>query len=227
MPIIRVKRGTANPTTSSLNYVGEMGFNTTTNELFIRGNSSIIKVGGIGELVYSYQGSLYYHTVYHAFHNNYIYEVYILASTAGTVSDTSTSYISYMNSSGSYLLGSYMSLRYDDDYNTGLTRTSGRAASTFYINDQFSGSKTPTYGITKTISFELIPTFQSNTTTTYTWIAKGKSISSLSDDSSPTVAMAEFVHVIDGDIGRLYLNPGLNLGSPDTLQVSIYRKKRT
>lgn len=228
MAIIRVKRGTANPTTSNLLYVGEMGFNTTTNELFIRGNSSVVKVGGgIGELVYSYQGTLYYQTVSHIFDNNYIYEIYILASTAGTVSDTSSSYINYMSSGGSYFLGSYMSLRYDDDYNTGLTRMSGRAASTFYINDQFSGSKTPTFGITKTITLELIPTFQSNTTTTYSWVAKGKSITTLSDDSSPTVAMAEFVHVIDGAIGRLYINPGLNLGSPDTLQISIYRKKRT
>lgn len=228
MAIIRVKRGTANPTTSNLTYVGEMGFNTNTNELFIRGNSSVVKVGGgIGEVVYSYQGIASSLTITHTFDNTYIYEVYVLASTVGKTSDTSSSYLNYLTSGGTTLVGSYMSLRYDDDYNTGLTRMSGRGTSTFYINDQYSGSKAPVYAITKTITFELIPTFESNTTTSYSWLVKGKSISSASDEPSPTIGMSEFVHIIDGAIGRLFINPGLDIGSPDTLQVSIYRKKRT
>ena len=43
MAVIRVKRGTTNPTTSNLSQVGEIGFNTSTNEVFIRGNSSVVK----------------------------------------------------------------------------------------------------------------------------------------------------------------------------------------
>ncbi|GEM_PF-544336 len=228
MAIIRVKRGNANPTTSNLLYVGEMGFNTTTNELFIRGNSSVVKVGGgIEELVYAYQGYSNFLTILHDFDSNYIYEIYVFASTVGAMSDTSSTYFNYLSSAGTYFLGSYMCFRYDDDYNTGLSRMNGRATSSFYINDQFSGSQTPSYAITKTISFEITPMFQSNLTTAYSWVAKGQSVTTLSDESSPTVAIAEFVHVIDGAIGRLYINPGLNLGSPDTLQISIYRKKRT
>ena len=52
MAIIRVKRGTSVPTTSHLTQVGEMGFDTTNNELYIRGNSSVIKIGGGFSLLY-------------------------------------------------------------------------------------------------------------------------------------------------------------------------------
>ncbi|ABX81241.1 hypothetical protein [Acholeplasma laidlawii] len=56
MAIIRVKRGTSVPTTSHLTQVGEMGFDTLNNELYIRGNSSVIKVGGGFTLLYEGTG---------------------------------------------------------------------------------------------------------------------------------------------------------------------------
>lgn len=58
MAIIRVKRGTTTPTTSNLTQVGEMGFNTNTNELFIRGNSSVVKIGGGFTLLYEGTGTI-------------------------------------------------------------------------------------------------------------------------------------------------------------------------
>jgi hypothetical protein len=56
MAIIRVKRGTSVPTTSHLTQVGEMGFDTTNNELYIRGNSSVVKIGGGFTLLYDGTG---------------------------------------------------------------------------------------------------------------------------------------------------------------------------
>lgn len=56
MAIIRVKRGTSVPTTSHLTQVGELGFDTTNNELYIRGNSSVIKIGGGFSLLYEGAG---------------------------------------------------------------------------------------------------------------------------------------------------------------------------
>lgn len=46
MAVIRVKRGTTTPTTSNLTNLGEMAFNYSSNELFIRGQSSVVKIGG-------------------------------------------------------------------------------------------------------------------------------------------------------------------------------------
>lgn len=59
MAIIRIKRGTSNPTTSHLTQVGEMAINTSTNEVFIRGNSSVVKIGGGGfTLLYAGTGTI-------------------------------------------------------------------------------------------------------------------------------------------------------------------------
>ena len=58
MPIIRIKRGTTTPTTSNLSYVGEMAINTLTNEVFIRGTSSVVKIGGGFTLLYEGTGTI-------------------------------------------------------------------------------------------------------------------------------------------------------------------------
>ncbi len=58
MPIIRIKRGTTKPSTSNLSYVGEMAINTMTNEVFIRGSSSVIKIGGGFTLLYEGTGTI-------------------------------------------------------------------------------------------------------------------------------------------------------------------------
>jgi hypothetical protein len=38
--------------------------------------------------------------------------------------------------------------------------------------------------------------------------------------------MADFVHSVDGAIGQIFIDPGLDLGTIDTIQISLYRKKR-
>lgn len=54
MPVIRIKRGTSIPTISNLTETGEMAVNTSTNEVFIRSASGVVKVGGGGfTLLYS------------------------------------------------------------------------------------------------------------------------------------------------------------------------------
>lgn len=56
MAIIKIKRGTTTPTTSNLTQVGEMALNTSTNEVFVRGNTSVIKIGGGFSLIYEGTG---------------------------------------------------------------------------------------------------------------------------------------------------------------------------
>ena len=58
MPIIRIKRGTTKPTTSELSYPGEMAINTMTNEVFIRGSTSVVKIGGGLTLLYEGSGTI-------------------------------------------------------------------------------------------------------------------------------------------------------------------------
>lgn len=58
MAVIRVKRGTTNPTTSNLTNLGEMAFNYSSNELFIRGQSSVVKINGSsGGFTLLYEGT--------------------------------------------------------------------------------------------------------------------------------------------------------------------------
>ena len=45
MAVIRVKRGSTTPTTSSLRNIGEMGVNYNTGELFIRVSGKVVKIG--------------------------------------------------------------------------------------------------------------------------------------------------------------------------------------
>lgn len=226
MAIIRVKRGTTTPTTSNLTQVGEMGFNTNTNELFIRGNSSVVKIGGgIEELEYSYTGNVSSHNFSYSFNNAYIYRLVVLASTNYKGSDTSQTVITYKTSSGTILSGSYLTLFNNDVYSS-QSKFSSRNTSNFLIADAHSGGVTPSYAITKTIDMDIMPSFESSTTSTYQWIIKGKSIASVSDQSNATITLAEFVHSVDGTIGQILIDPGLDLGSTDTIQVSLYRKRR-
>jgi len=54
--LIKIKRGTTTPTTSNLTQVGEMALNTSTNEVFIRGNTNVVKIGGGFSLLYEGAG---------------------------------------------------------------------------------------------------------------------------------------------------------------------------
>lgn len=58
MAVIKIKRGTTVPTISNLAEVGEMALNTSTNEVFIRGNSGVIKIGGGLTLLYEGAGTI-------------------------------------------------------------------------------------------------------------------------------------------------------------------------
>lgn len=226
MAIIRVKRGTSTPTTSHLTQVGEMALNTTTNELFIRGNSSIIKVGGgIEELEYTYSGNASMHNFNYSFSNAYIYRLVVLASTNYRGSDTSQTTMEYRTSSGGLLSGSYLTYYLNDAY-SGQTQKSSRNITSFFIADSHSGGITPSYALTKTIDMNIFPTFESNISNSYQWIVEGRSITSVSDQSNATITLAEFVHSVDGTIGQISINPGLDLGTTDTIQVSLYRRRR-
>ena len=48
----------------------------------------------------------------------------------------------------------------------------------------------------------------------------------LSGQGDTTIKSCDFVHSVNGNLGQIYINTGLNLGSPDSLSVSIYRMKR-
>lgn len=228
MAIIRVKRGTTKPTTSNLTNVGEMAFNYSSNELFIRGQSSVVKVGGGGEieLIYQYEGSVSSHKAILSFSNQYFYKVHVIAATNGGNSDSSRTTIYYHGSNGSgNFSGGYLSLMLNDRYSS-TTRLSAKSISSFDINDGFSRSVTPSYAVTKVIDFEISPTFESNYSSTYTWISYGKSITTVSDQSNAPISMVDFAHVVDGTLGGLTIDPGLDMGLTDSLAISIYRIRR-
>lgn len=228
MPIIRVKRGTTKPTTSNLTNVGEMAFNYSSNELFIRGQSSVVKVGGGGEmeLIYQYEGSVSSHKAVLSFSNQYFYKVHVIAATNGGNSDSTRTTIYYHGSNGSgNFSGGYLSLMLNDRYSS-TTRLSAKSISSFDINDGFSRSVTPSYAVTKVIDFEISPTFESSYSSTYTWVSYGKSITTVSDQSNAPISMVDFVHAVDGSLGGLTIDPGLDMGSTDSLAISIYRIRR-
>jgi hypothetical protein len=81
MATIRVKRGTTTPTTSNLSYLGELVFNYNKNELYVRGSSSVVKIGGEMERVYYFEGDTSSHLFLYQFNKEYIYKVHVIAST--------------------------------------------------------------------------------------------------------------------------------------------------
>ncbi len=224
MAIIRVKRGTSTPTTSNLSYLGELAFNYSTNELYARGSSSVVKIGGEMEMVYYYEGSASFVNLTYAFDRNYIYKVHVIAATNGGTADTSQTVINYRTSSGSNFLGSFVNIM-NSDMTQNFTNSS-KYNSSFMIDDAFSNSVSPSYAVTKVIDFELSPTFESSYASTYQWVAYGSSVCTVSDQSNAPITYAQFAHSIDGQLGGIYINPGLDLGSSDSIAVSIYRIKR-
>jgi hypothetical protein len=38
--------------------------------------------------------------------------------------------------------------------------------------------------------------------------------------------MVDFAHSVNGALGSLYINPGMSIGSPDSISVTIFRMKR-
>ena len=225
MAILRVKRGTTKPSTANLSYVGELAFDYVNNALYARNSTSVVKVGGELELVYSYEGITYTHSASLVFDPAYIYKVHVIATTQGTSVDSSSTLMYYRTSGLSNLIGSYVST-YSNDVATTITKTSARSTSSFTIPDAHSSGVTLTSGISKVIDFELSPTFALSLNDTQQWLAYGKAITSVTGQGNATLTMVDFAHTINGTIGNLYINPGLNLGSPDLISVTIYRTLR-
>lgn len=225
MAIIRVKRGTTTPTTSNLSYLGELAFDYSNEALYARGVSSVIKIGGELEKVYFYQGSSYYHSLTYAFDPDYIYKVHVIASTQGTSIDTSDTYISYRTSAQSNLYGSNIS-HHVNTQDTIHDKSSGTNTTAQYIDDSYVAGPTITSGITKVIDFEISPTFKASYLDTQQWVAYGKSITTLAGQGDGSIKMVDFAHSVFGSLGALYINPGLSVGTPDSISVTIYRMKR-
>ncbi len=225
MAIIRVKRGTAKPTTAQLNYLGELAFDYNNNVLYARTPSSVVKIGGELELVYSYEGYAYTLTLNYAFDPDYVYKVHIISSTYGASADISDTYFYYKTAASSTLLGSYLNY-YASTENSLFQTRSAKNTTVQYIEDSYESGPTITSGITKVISFDLSPTFNASLSDSVQWNAYGKSVTTLSGQGDTTIKSCDFVHSVNGSLGQIYINTGLNLGSPDSLSVSIYRMKR-
>ncbi|HAX02695.1 MAG: hypothetical protein A2Y45_01350 [Tenericutes bacterium GWC2_34_14] len=225
MAIIRVKRGTTKPTTAQLNYLGELAFDYNNNALYARTPSSVVKIGGEMELVYTYEGYAYTHTLSHAFDPDYIYKVHIISSTYCTSADISDTYVYYRTGASSTLTGSYLNYHASTESSVYQTR-SVKNSTVQYIEDSYESGPTITSGITKVISFEISPTFRSSLSDVIQWNAYGKSVTTLSGQGNTTIKSCDFVHSVNGSLGQIYINTGLNLGSPDILSISLYRTKR-
>ena len=225
MAILRVKRGTTKPSTANLSYVGELAFDYTNNALYARNSTEVVKVGGELELVYQIESAASSISVSYPFSSDYIYKVVVLASTYGSTVDTSSTTINYRTSGLSSISGSALAT-YSNDVASGVTKMFIGSSSSFSIPDSYSNGITLTSGISKTITFELSPIFSTGFTDIRQWLSNGRSITTVTGQTNASITMADFAHTIGGTPQNLLINPGLNLGSPDLISVSIYRIAR-
>jgi hypothetical protein len=225
MATIRVKRGTTKPTTASLSYVGELAFDYTNNALYARNSTEVVKVGGELEKVLYYEAVAYIASVSLTFDPAYIYKIHVIASTQGTTSDVSATSILYRTAGLSNLLGSYLCV-YSNDVAGTVSKTSARNISTYAIQDMHSAGTALTSGISKVIDLEISPTFATSLTDTQQWVAYGKAVTTVTGQGDATLTLVDFVHSFNGLLGNFYINPGLNLGTPDLISVTIYRTLR-
>jgi hypothetical protein len=225
MATIRVKRGTTKPSTANLSYVGELAFDYTNNALYARNSTSVVKVGGELEMIYSYEGTASLLSVSLTFDSSYIYKVHVIASTQGSSVDSSSTILYYRTSGLTNLVGTNIAT-YTNDALSGVTKSSGRNTSVFTIPDVHSSGVTLTSGISKVIDFEISPTFSTSLSTTQQWVSYGKAVTTVTGQANATITMVDFAHSIFGTIGNLYINPGLDIGSPDLISVTIYRTAR-
>ena len=225
MAILRVKRGTTKPSTANLSYVGELAFDYTNNVLYARNSTEVVKVGGELELVYQIESAASSISVSYPFSSDYIYKVVVFASTYGSTVDTSSTTINYRTSGLSSISGSAIAT-YSNDVASGVTKMFIGSSSSFSIPDSYSNGITLTSGISKTITFELSPIFSTGFTDVRQWLSTGRSITTVTGQTNASITMADFAHTIGGTPQNLLINPGLNLGSPDLISVSIYRIAR-
>ena len=223
--IIKVKRGSSKPTTSNLSNIGELAFDTNHNALYVRGNSRVVRVGAM-ELVEQFESSSNAGMwLTHNFDKDYIYKVHIVASTNAT--DTSNTYFNYAPSAGaSGYSGSYICTYTKDSYSS-VSHSSSKNMSNFWIYDCYSNSTSARYATTKVIDFDVSPTQESYTTSTYAWMINGYSACASSDQANGSISIANFTHIVDGtNLGAIYVNPGLDAGSYKTFTATIYRMRR-
>jgi hypothetical protein len=71
-----------------------------------------------------------------------------------------------------------------------------------------------------------LQSFKANYLDTQQWVAYGKSITTNNDQNDASIKMVDFAHSFNGSLGALYINPGMSVGSPDSISVSIFRMKR-
>lgn len=225
MAVIRVKRGTTTPTTSHLTLVGELGFDYTNNALYARNTTSVVKIGGEMEKVFYFEGNVSSHAFLYTFSPLYIYKIHVIASTTIGTADLSSTTINYLQNLSTNLTGSFTSLMVND-VNTSPVRTSSRNTSAFVINDPYSNSVTPQYAYTKMIDFEFSPTSEGSPNSHYQWVSYGHSISTASDQSNAPITHATFAHSVNGPVFGLRIDPGLDLGSADSLSIVVYRITR-
>ena len=173
MAVIRVKRGTTKPTTTSLSHVGELAFDYSSNSLYARSSSEVVKIGGELEQVYRYEGVGSNLSVTYSFHQDYIYRIVVIASTNGKTLDTSTTYINYRTNTLSNLTGSYLAY-YTNDALTTLVKSSAVGITVFQVPDAHSNGIGLTSGISKTIDFQLAPIFSTGFGDVRQWVAYGK-----------------------------------------------------
>ncbi len=224
MAVIQLKRGTSTPSTGNVTNIGEMAFNYSSNELYIRSASSMVKVGGGDyELVFNYEGAVSNYKLNYNFDRNYIYKIHVIAATSGTdTSNTVFSYYTYNGSSAMY--GAFTCMYIGDNYSS-ISKATGKNTSSFYIYDAYTNSVSASYATTKIIDFELSPTFESSINSTYTWMVHGISVTGGSDQSNTPITNCMFSHVIDASLGGILINPGLDVGSL-SFSVSVYRSRR-
>lgn len=225
MAIIRVKRGSTKPTTSNMSHLGELAFDYTNEVLYARGQSSVVKIGGNFERVYQSEASSTYRSFSYDFDPDYIYKVHVIAGTYGNSNDSSDTFIYYRTSSSSNLYGSYVSHHVNTE-NTTHTKASNSNQYRFYIEDSYVSGPSITSGITKVIDFEISPTFKKNYLDTEQWVIYGKSITTNNDQNDASIKMVDFAHSVNGNLGGLYINPGVSIGIPDSISVTIFRMKR-
>lgn len=225
MAILRVKRGSTKPSTANLSYMGELAFDYANNALYARNSTAVVKVGGELELVYQIESAASSISVSYPFSSDYIYKIVVFASTYGSTVDTSSTTINYRTSGLSSFSGSALAT-YSNDVASGVTKMFIGSSSSFSIPDSYSNGITLSSGISKTITFELSPIFSTGFTDIRQWLSTGRSVTTVTGQTNASITMADFAHSIGGTPQNLFINPGLNLGSPDLISVSIYRIAR-
>ena len=221
MSIIRVKRGSTTPTTSKITNIGEMAFDYNNDALFIRGSSSMIRVGAMEQIKF-YEGYIDHYHFEHDYSVNYIYKFHVVCSTS--IKDTSSSYIKYYEQTE--LCEGASATMYLKDSSSGVSVLTGRSKNIFYLYDAYSTSVDPKFATTKVIDFEMSPTQETSTFSTYAWVIQGRSTCCASDQSDTSITFSSFSHAVRGRLTGVYINSGLNSGSKNTFTISVYRMRR-